>query len=141
MARPRAAQKQRQLGDVLGLADAAQAALDQRLVAHLLHRLVLRLGELREQLLDAVGLRLAGMDDVDVDVVAVAERGEALGEIGEGRVDRAADQEVRSRRARGAADDIDDLPCASFSSGQNSRVSRTAAWNFSAKPSVQASSG
>src|SRR5665647_1715414 len=48
VAGPRAAQKQRQLGDILGLADAAQAALDQRLLANLFHRLVLRLGELRE---------------------------------------------------------------------------------------------
>ena len=51
----------------------------------------------------------AGMDDVDIDVVAVAERGEALGEIRHRRVDRAADQEIRPRRARGAADDVDDV--------------------------------
>ena len=67
-----AGQEHRQLGDVLRLADAAQAALAQRLLAHLLGRLVLRLGELLEQLHDAVGFGLAGMDDVDVDVVAVA---------------------------------------------------------------------
>ena len=38
-----------------------------------------RLGELRKQLFDSIGLGLAGMNDVDVDVVAVAERGKALG--------------------------------------------------------------
>ena len=35
-------------------------------------------------------------------------RRQALGEIGHRRVHRAADQEIRPRRARGAADDIDD---------------------------------
>lgn len=41
-------QKHRQFGDVFRLTNAAQAALDQRLLAHLLDRLVLCLGELRE---------------------------------------------------------------------------------------------
>ena len=48
------------------------------------------------------------MDDVDVDVVAVAQADEAFREIGEGGVDRATDQEFRPGRARRAADDVDD---------------------------------
>ena len=79
VARPRAGEEQRQLRDVLRLADTAQAALAQRLGAHLLNCLALRLGELLRELLVALGLRLPGVNDVNIDVVTVAERGEALG--------------------------------------------------------------
>ena len=109
VARPRAGEEQRQLRDVLRLADTAQAALAQRLGAHLLNCLALRLGELLRELLVALGLRLPGVNDVNIDVVAVAERGEPLGKIRHRRVDRATDQEFRPRRARGAADDVDDI--------------------------------
>ena len=91
MARPRVAQKYREFRHVPRLANAAQAALAQRLGEHLLHGLALRIGELLRELFVALGLRLPGMDDVDVDVVAVAERRKALGEIGDRRVDRPAD--------------------------------------------------
>ena len=74
-----------------------------------MHRLALRFGKLREKLLDPLGLGLAGVNHVDVDVVAIAERREALGEIREGRIDRTADQKIRARRACGAADNINDV--------------------------------
>jgi len=69
----------------------------------------LRLCELLEQLLDPAGLRLAGVDDIDINVITVAECSEAFGEICHRRVDRTADEEIRPWRARGTTDDIDDI--------------------------------
>src|SRR5581483_10308663 len=102
------AQEHSKLGDIFRYADAADAALGQHVLAHFLRRLVLRLGPRVEQGDDAVGFYQARMNDIDVYVVLVAERGEAFGEIRECRIDRAADQKIRPRRARGAADDVDD---------------------------------
>src|SRR5262249_49474104 len=107
---------------------------------HLIDRLVLRLCELLEQLLDPAGLRLAGVDDIDINVITVVECSEAFGEICHRRVDRTADQEIRPWRARGTPTILTILPWTCLSSGQNSRVSRTVAWNFSAKPSVHRAS-
>src|SRR5262249_59342191 len=47
----------------------------------LIDRLVLRLCELLEQLLDPAGLRLAGVDDIDINVITVAECSEAFGAL------------------------------------------------------------
>ena len=52
---------------------------------------------------------VAGMDHVDVDAVAHAELGQSLRRIRQRRIDRAADGELGLRRARGAADDVDDV--------------------------------
>src|SRR5262249_33474082 len=57
---------------------------------------------------DAVGLHHAGMDDIHIDIVAIADGGESLGEIRKGRVHRPADQEVGSRRSCRRPDDVDD---------------------------------
>ena len=48
------------------------------------------------------------MNDVHVDIVPIAELREPLREIGHRGIDRAADQKLRVRGARGAANDIDD---------------------------------
>lgn len=71
MARLLAAKEHRQRGNILGLADTAQPAFGQSLRAYLLHRFVLCLGELLEQLLHTVGLSLTRMDDIDIDVIAI----------------------------------------------------------------------
>src|SRR6516225_1574671 len=55
-----------------------------------------------------LGVGIAGMNDVDVDVIAIAEFGEALGKVGDRRIDRAADQEFGIGGACGAPDDVDD---------------------------------
>ena len=83
-----------QIGDVLGLAVAAQAGARQllllvRLAAHALGR-----GALVEQGLEAAGDRHAGMHRLDRDAVPQPELGERLGEVGDRGVDRAADHEV-----------------------------------------------
>src|SRR5689334_9606387 len=101
-----AGEKHSEVRDILRLADAAGAAFDDRFLSHLRRRFSLRLAELLEQGDDTIGLDHARVNDIDVDVVAVAHRGDALGEIGKGGIDRAADQEIRSGRARRAADDV-----------------------------------
>ena len=103
-----AGEEQRQFSDILGLGDTANAALGQRLGANLLDRLVLRLGILRKQHFNPLGLRRTGVDDIDVDVIPVAHRRETLGKIGEGGIDRTADQKFRARRPRRSTDDVDD---------------------------------
>ena len=60
------------------------------------------------QLVLPLGVGIAGVNDVDVDIIAIAELRQALGKVGHRRIDRAADQEFGIRGARGASDDIDD---------------------------------
>src|SRR5262249_9864967 len=109
VARALRAQEQRERGDVLDLSDPACAALGERGGAQFLDRLTARGGALRQQLLLALGRGIAGVDHVDVDAVAHAELRQPLGEVRERRIDRAADQEFGLGRARGAADDGDDV--------------------------------
>src|SRR5262244_3396397 len=54
------------------------------------------------------------MNDVDVDVIAIAELGEPLGKVSHRRIDRAADQEFGIGGACGAPDDVDDAPLRSL---------------------------
>ena len=63
---------------------------------------------LLDQLIEALGLGRAGMDDIDVDAVTFAELRQRLGEIAHRRIDRSADREIGAGRARRAAADIDD---------------------------------
>src|SRR5215470_16305250 len=102
--------KQRQHRDILRLAQARQAVLGDERSAYLFDRAAARLGPLLEQLLDALSLSHTRQDRVDVHSVALAQAREPLGEVVHGRVDRAADQELRVGRARGSADDVDDVP-------------------------------
>src|SRR5215472_10372395 len=102
------AQKQRERRDVLGLAEAARVALGERLRAQLVDRPTQRRRALPAQLLLPLGVGIAGMNDVDVDVIAIAELRQALGKVGDRRVDRAADQKFGIGGACGAPDDVDD---------------------------------
>src|SRR5262245_35786063 len=85
-------EEQRQRSHVLDLADPACAALGQCRSPQLLYRLARRSRALRQQLLLALGCRIAGMDHVDIHAIAHAELGQSLGEVRDRRVDRAADQ-------------------------------------------------
>src|SRR5919197_2814905 len=134
------AQEQRQRGDILRLAEAARVALAERLGPQLLDGSARRRRALAVHLLLPLGLGIAGMNHVDVDVIAVAELRQTLGEVGHCRIHRPADEELGIGRAGGAPTMLITLPCAAFNSGQNSRVSRTHPKNFSAKPSSQAAS-
>src|SRR5262245_64215831 len=104
----RTRQKQLNLIYIVGLANAARAAFSETVLACLLRRGVVGLGELLEQRDDAVGLHHARVDDVDVDVVAIADSGKPLCKIRKGGVHRAADQKIRSRRFGRRAYNVDD---------------------------------
>ncbi len=81
---PRAvgAQEQRERGNILGLAEAAHVALGERLGAQLVDRPARCRRALPAQLVLPLGVGIAGMNDVDVDVIAIAELRQALGKIG-----------------------------------------------------------
>jgi hypothetical protein len=106
---PRAlgAQEQRERGDVLRLAEAAHVALAERLGTQFVDRPPQRRRALAAQLFLPLGVGIAGMNDVDVDVIAIAELRQALGEIGHRRIDGPADQELGIGRAGRAPDDVD----------------------------------
>src|SRR6476619_7898959 len=102
VARTLGTQEQRQRGDVLGLAEAARVVLDESLGPQLLDRLAERRRALLAQLLLPLGIGIAGVNDVHVDVVAIAELGQAFGKVGHGGIARAANKELGIRGARGA---------------------------------------
>src|SRR5262245_34481288 len=136
----RTRQKQRKLSDIVGLANAARAAFSETVLACLLRRGVVGLGELLEQRDDAVGLHHARVDDVDVDVVAIADSGKPLCKIRKGGVHPPIRKSGPGVLAA-APIMLMTLPGDALSSGQNNRDSRTAAKYFSANPSTNASSG
>ena len=78
VARALGAQEQRQRRNVLGLAEPAHVALGQRLGAQLVDRSAQRRRALPAQLVLPLGVGIAGMNDVDVDIIAIAELREAL---------------------------------------------------------------
>ena len=101
------AQEQRERGNVFRLAEAAHVVLDQRLRPQFLDCLAQRRRPLLAQLFLPLGVGIAGMNGVHVDVVAVAELRQALGKVGHRGIDRAANQEFGIGGARGAPDDVD----------------------------------
>ena len=72
------------------------------------------------------------MDAIDLHAVLLAEVGQALGEGGDGGIDRAADGEACSGLRPLVPPMATSEPRRSFSSGQAARASRTWAKNFSA---------
>ena len=102
------AQEQSERCDVFGLAQPAQAVFGGGLLLELFDGFSRRLRALLDQLIEALGLGRAGMDDIDVDAVTFAELRQRLGEIAHRRIDRRADREIGAGRARRAAADIDD---------------------------------
>src|SRR5262245_4729731 len=74
------AQEQRERGNVLRGAEAARVALGERLGAQLVDRSSQCRRALFAELLLPFGVGVAGVNDVHVDVVAVAELGKTLGE-------------------------------------------------------------
>ena len=107
---PLRAEEERQLGNVLGLAETLQAGVPDLLGTNLLYRVPGRRSTLREQLLDAIGLGQPRQDGVDVDAAPLAEAGQGLREVGHRRVDGTADHEPGIGRASGTAIDVDDMP-------------------------------
>jgi hypothetical protein len=101
-----------QVGDVFGLAVAAQAGSRE------LPSLVVRSGNpfgrgaLVQQPVEPGGERHARVHGVDSDAVPEPELGERLGEVGERGVDSTTDHEARARRLGGGADHVDDCPLA-----------------------------
>src|SRR5262245_421075 len=81
------------------------------------------------------------MNDVDVDVIAIAELRQALGKIGHRRVDRAADQKFGIGSACGAPDDVDDASLRGLQQRPEQPGEPHATKNLSAKPSSQTASG
>src|SRR6476620_297289 len=102
------AEEQRQRGDILRLAEPAQPILDGGLLLQLVDRLAGRLRALLEELIEALGLGRARMNDVDVDAVLLALLRQRLGEIAHRGVDRSTDRKIGAGRARRAAADVDD---------------------------------
>ena len=102
------AKEQGQRGNILRLAEPADAVLGGGLGLQLIDRLAGRLGAHFDQLVEALGLGRAGMNDVDVDAVLLALLRQRLGEIAHRGVDRSADREIGAGRARRAAADVDD---------------------------------
>src|SRR5438045_665795 len=102
------AEEQRQRRNILRLAEPAQPVLDGRLLLQLVDRLAGRLRAHFEELIEALGLGRAGMNDVDVDAVLLALLRQRLGKIAHRSVDRSADREIGAWRARRAAADVDD---------------------------------
>src|SRR5215213_5503236 len=94
------AEKHRELGNVLWLTDAAEAVLGKRFGAQLFRRRAERCRTLLGELDRALRLSRAGMNDVDIDVVAIAELREGFGKIGHRSVHGSADGKFRIRRAR-----------------------------------------
>src|SRR5262245_26806429 len=110
LARGFRAQEQSERGDIFRRAHAAGPALGEALGAHCFDRLALRRRALLHQLLGALGRGLTGMDGIDVHAVAHAEARQSFGEVGSRGIDGAADQNLGLDGARGAADDVDDVP-------------------------------
>src|SRR5690606_30467841 len=97
VARPLACEEDGELGNILGRAEAAQAILGHRACPYFIRRGVEGYGALVEELFDPLRLGEPGQDGIDVHAVAHTDAGQPLAEVGEGRVDGAADQELRVR--------------------------------------------
>src|SRR6185312_12784315 len=108
------AEEGHQLRDVFGLCDAANARFLNRALDRVFARNIRGLCARFRKLEEPFGFGGAGMNDIHIHAVALAEIGEPFGKIRERPVDRAADQEILVRRACGAAHDIDDIPFRRF---------------------------
>ena len=65
-----------------------------------------------KNLRQTLGYRQAGVDGIDIHVVALASSGKCLRKVRHRRIDRSADHVVRLRRPREPADNADDIPAA-----------------------------